>query len=167
MAGSIRYSKSAGLIKPAVRKAFARQFGVVPTIPKESDDQATYFDWLKTVRVNYKVGAGLANVPLFDFAFAVPNGSMLAGDSKQRAKYMAFLRRRGLKPGVSDIVIALPIGTYHGMYLELKRLKGGVVTKEQRDWQALMLRVGYLAVIARGFEAAKSATLNYLAAAKS
>ena len=36
---------------------------------------------------------------------AVPNGSVLAGDQKQRAIQMASLKRDGLTPGFPDLIV--------------------------------------------------------------
>jgi hypothetical protein len=135
------------------RAATARATGLVTAL-YESDIQANVFELMKTLR--------LANGrSLHEYAYAVPNGSMLAGTPAQRARYMAALQKQGLKPGVSDIVIALPLGTYHGAYIELKRDKNSKTTQAQKDWRALMHDVGYFSRIAVGQDAAFAAVQEY------
>ena len=74
-----------------------------------------------------------------------------------------FQRKRlGVKKGVSDLLLALPTKTYHGLWIELKRKEGGRVTEEQQDWVNKMNAVGYLAVVCRGYEAAVKVICDYL-----
>jgi len=108
----------------------------------------------------------------------VPNGTQLGGGRTRRAQYMASLKAQGLKPGVSDIVIAFPIwGEVHGQcfypgaYIELKRDVGAyngpaalrkAVRPEQRAWAELMKSVGYWVAIAYGREDFQSLVNSYL-----
>lgn len=105
---------------------------------------------------------GVPGRTLHDFAFAIPNGLMLAGSDVQRAKYMAALKRQGFKPGVSDICLALPLHGRPGAYIELKRDRSSRATAAQQDWVDLMKLVGYYAAIAVGFEEAQACIIGYL-----
>lgn len=124
---------------------------------RESDHQAGWFTWARTVRI-----AEFPGKTLYDFSFAVPNGALLAGNDAQRARYMNFLKKQGLKNGVSDVVIALPRGPYHGAYMEFKRDNASKVTDAQDDWIALMNIVGYHASIVRGYEQSVAFAQGYL-----
>lgn len=135
-----------------------RRLGAVSK-PKESDHQATYFEWLKTVFVFL----GKERRPLWDFAYAIPNGTMFAGDAKQRSMYMNSLKKQGFKVGVSDVNIDLPLGPYHGARFELKRDAKSPVSKEQTAWRDLMHAAGYYARIVRGYDDIVAETRNYLA----
>jgi len=99
---------------------------------------------------------------VYDFMFAVPNGMMLAGTAGRRARYMNAMKNRGLKPGVSDLVIAYPVAPYHGMMLELKLKENSKIIDTQTSWANLMNAVGYYATIAAGFNNAIWAIENYL-----
>ena len=134
-----------------------RRVGAVSK-PKESDHQAAYFAWLETVFVFL----GNKRCPLWDFAYAIPNGVMLAGDAKQRARYMGSLRRQGFKPGVSDVNIDYPVSPYHGARFELKRDAKSPVSQAQLEWCSLMARAGYYSKIVRGYDEAVAETRNYL-----
>lgn len=140
------------------RKA-ARALGLISGPPLEAEEQAEVFAYLKTLDCYTHAGRR----PAGDFAFAVPNGSVLAGDAGQRARQMRSMKAQGLKPAVSDIVIALPRQGFHGMFLEMKRVKYSRVDDAQIEWRDLMTAVGYFAVICRGFDEAKQAIDGYFA----
>jgi len=101
----------------------------------------------------------------------VPNGTQLAGTGKRRAIQMANLKAQGLRPGVSDIVIAYPSHEYHGAYIEMKRVREAyagpaavkaAIRPEQIDWLMRMCGVGYWVAIAYGFEEFKTYVQMYL-----
>lgn len=72
------------------------------------------------------------------------------------------LRLEGVCPGVPDLMIPTPSGKHHGLFVEMKRTKGGSVSKEQKDWIAYLQTQGYQAIVCRGFEEAKSGIECYL-----
>jgi hypothetical protein len=101
---------------------------------------------------------------LQDVSFHVPNGIQLAGGSpKRRAIYMAALKRRGLRPGVQDLIILCPHPHYgwNGMLLELKT-RDGSESAEQSQFRNLMVDMGYYAVVGRGYEQAVSRIQEYM-----
>lgn len=61
-------------------------------------------------------------------------------------------KRSGVRPGLCDLFIITP---HKAFFLELKREKGGVVSKEQTDWIGALNRVGIIAGVAKGFDEAK------------
>lgn len=97
-----------------------------------------------------------------DALFANMNGTMIAGNAAQRARYINAMKRRGMRPGVSDLTIAIPRGRYHGMYLELKRDSKSPVSTEQEKFLADMRRNGYHAEVAKGFNQAIEMIANYI-----
>lgn len=134
------------------RKAATHVTGVLA--PYESDIQATAFTFMQTLRLTN-------GNSLWDYAFATVNGAQLAGNGEQRARAMASLKKQGLKVGVSDIVIALPLDGFHGAFIEVKRDKKSKPTQEQKDWVALMQLTGYYAKITYGFDETRDAILDY------
>lgn len=68
----------------------------------------------------------------------------------------------GVKAGVSDYILPLPRGRYHGMFLELKRDRTGRLTPEQKIWLEKMRITGYHAVVAYGAEEAIQYFKEYL-----
>lgn len=89
---------------------------------------------------------------LHDFMYAVPNGVQLCGGIRSRARYMNALKKRGLKVGVSDLVIAYPVAPYHGMYLEVKTHARSKISDEQHAWRHLMDAIGYYSCIGIGYD---------------
>lgn len=72
------------------------------------------------------------------------------------------MKRMGVSPGFPDVEVPLPIGPFHGFYIEMKRQKGGKVSEEQREWINYLKDKGYYAEVARGFEEAKEMFNYYL-----
>ena len=58
----------------------------------------------------------------------IPNGGHRA------RKTARDLARSGVRAGVPDYCLPVARGGAHGLYLELKRLHGGRVSPEQREW---------------------------------
>jgi hypothetical protein len=132
-----------------------RSTGVV-TAPLESKAQEMVFTWARTQRIPGTIW------PLVDHLFAIPNGQMLAGNRVQRAKYMAALKRRGFKAGVSDLMLAWPVGGHNGAFFEMKRACGSVMSDEQSKFLCDMICAGYYAVRTNGFEETVQAIDDYL-----
>jgi VRR-NUC domain len=68
----------------------------------------------------------------------------------------------GAKKGIPDLFLPVPSGEFHGLYIELKRLKGGTISPEQKIWISLLLKQGYEVVVCKGAEAAKTEIEQYL-----
>lgn len=99
---------------------------------------------------------------LHDFMYAVPNGVQLCGGIRSRARYMNALKKRGLKVGVSDLVIAYPVAPYHGMYLEVKVHPRSKISDEQHAWRHLMDAIGYYSCIGIGYDDSIREIQSYL-----
>lgn len=52
------------------------------------------------------------------------------------------LKAEGVKPGVPDLCLPVPVGDYHGLYLELKR-KGGTPSPDQWRFMLDLFSLGY------------------------
>jgi hypothetical protein len=76
--------------------------------------------------------------------FHVPNGG-------KRSKAVAGkLKAQGVKRGVPDNFILRPTKGAPGVVVELKRLKGGVVSEEQEGWIALLQSFGWIVGVCKG-----------------
>jgi hypothetical protein len=71
-------------------------------------------------------------------------------------------RDAGAKKGLPDLFLPVPSGEWHGLYIEMKRTKGGVVSPEQKIWISLLKQQGYEAIVCKGAEEAKAAIEKYL-----
>ena len=110
-------------------------------VPTEDYEQTLLATWLAKQNIKF---------------YAIPNGG-------QRNLYEAVkLKRMGLQPGIPDLCVPIPSGSYHGLYIELKRTKGGKISDAQKDWIAILSELGYFVSVAYGFEQAKEVVLHYL-----
>lgn len=77
----------------------------------------------------------------------------------------AKLKAQGVKAGVSDLVLPMARGGYHGLYLELKATPphDAAVSASQMAWQVAMEQQGYMAVVARGMDQAMQILEGYMA----
>lgn len=111
-------------------------------VPSEDQEQAKLCKWLRLQRIRF---------------FAIPNGS------SRHLLEAIKLKRCGVQPGVPDICIPIPSGSYHGLFLELKRVKGSKVSDSQLYWMTFLREQGYYAEIAYGADQAISIVDEYLA----
>lgn len=117
------------------------------TIPTESAEQQLLFRWL-----NFQSG----KFPELNLAFHIPNGG-----SRNKLE-AANLKRQGVKSGVPDICLPVPRGRYHGLYIELKRQKGGTTNKNQENWLFKLSLQGYRVEVCKGWEAAAAVIEIYI-----
>lgn len=118
-------------------------------IATEADEQRALFRWKRLMQGHY---------PELQLMWHTPNGG------SRNPLEARNLRLEGVTPGVPDIFLAVPRGGYHGLFIELKRVKGGRVSDEQRGMLDALNRQGYLAVVCKGWEAARGVIMNYLKA---
>lgn len=96
--------------------------------------------------------------PALRWLFAIPNGG---GRSAAQA---AMLKAEGVKRGVSDLMLPVPRGGYHGLFIEMKKGIGvpSDVSKEQREFLAFVHENGYRAEVAFGWQRAVEILEHYL-----
>jgi len=117
------------------------------TYPTENQEQAALFEWAEAASGKY---------PELRLLHSIPNGGL------RDARTAVTLQRTGVKPGVPDICLPVPRGGYGALYIELKRVKGGVMSANQRIWLNLLNANGNRAVVCRGWLEARDTILNYL-----
>lgn len=117
------------------------------TIPSEEAEQQVLFRW---------AALNLGTMPELALMYHIPNGGLR---SKTEA---ARFKAAGVKPGVPDIFLPVARGGKHGLYIELKRLKGGVISDNQSGWIARLREQGYEAQVCCGWLAAKQVIESYL-----
>lgn len=67
-----------------------------------------------------------------------------------------------LKKGIPDIEFPLRRGGWNGLYIELKRVKGGKVSIDQREWAEFLKKQGHKHHFCYGFDDAWNRIYNYL-----
>ena len=120
--------------KTAIQKAIT---------PLEEDEQRDFAEWLDCQGVLW------AHIP---------------NERKASLAVLSSLARQGLKKGFPDNFIAVARGKWHGLFIELKRVKKclSVRSKEQRQWIKQLNAAGYKALFCYGAEEAKKAVREYL-----
>ncbi len=119
----------------------------VEQTPTESVEQQRLFQWAA-----YQSGA----YPELELMYHIPNGG-----SRNKAEAGRF-KAEGVKSGVPDICLPVARGGNHGMYIELKRVKGGRVSANQIAWIERLTKQGYCAAVCNGWETAAEAIMRYL-----
>lgn len=116
-------------------------------IPTESEEQQTLFSWVEVQKGRY---------PELGLLYHAPNGGR-----RSKAEAGRF-KAEGVKSGVPDLCLPVARGGFHGLYIELKRLKGGTVSSSQKAWIAALVEQGYHATVCRGWAEASEVLLWYL-----
>jgi hypothetical protein len=107
-------------------------------VQNEDYEQMMFVQWMKRNYPEHRI-------------FAIPNGGL-------RNKSVAMkIKICGGASGVPDLMIASL-----KLFIEMKRVKGGFVSAEQKDWINYLNSVGYRAEVCKGFEHAKSLILSIL-----
>jgi len=114
-------------------------------IPTEHQEQAALIMWFQDAYPDIKTRL-----------FAIPNGA-----HKSRAAASKF-SAEGLRAGVPDLMLPVPSSGYHGLFIEMKRAKGGRLSDTQKDWLEFLGAQGYMATACHGFEEAKEVISKYL-----
>lgn len=142
-------------------------------LPTEYQEQAAVVSWWRS----YAATKGIDERLLM----ASAGGAVLAGDAKNRAIQMARLKASGYRVGTPDLMLAVPkrskvlkltgdwggeyaVTLFDGLFIELKREKGGKTSPKQLEMAPLLRQAGYNCVIAQGFDEAKRAIVGYLEA---
>ena len=76
-------------------------------------------------------------------------GGMWTSDS-QRIK----MAKTGYVKGFPDLFVYEPRGEFHGLAIEMKRVKGSKIEPEQIEWQEQLRNRGYASYICKGNEEA-------------
>ena len=85
-----------------------------------------------------------------------PNGGHRSGSEAARFK------RLGVKAGVSDLFLPHPVPPYHGLWIEMKRRHGGVLSDKQAEFLRDMANEGYAKAVAKGADEAIEAIEKYV-----
>jgi len=104
-----------------------------------------------------------AAIPSLQLMFAIPNGGSRGEDARTRQIRGAMLKAEGVRSGVPDIFLPVPRKGHCGLFIELKRVKKGVKSTNQKDWISRLTEQGYLAVVCYGAEEAKKVIKDYYA----
>lgn len=109
----------------------------------------------EAVSLMKQVALNEARYPALRNLFAIPNG----GD--RHPVVAAKMKGEGVKSGVPDYFLAVPVPGHAGLFLELKSATG-YASREQKHWVERLRDSGYRCEVARGAEAAWRVIAEYL-----
>lgn len=114
----------------------------------EHDEQKALFDWAASM-----IAQG--RIPELENMFAIPNGG-------QRNKAVAVkLKQEGVKKGVLDIFLAMPIHENAGLFIEMK-FTDGRLSSEQKEWLVRFESAGFQVRTCWNWVAAAKEIILYL-----
>lgn len=116
---------------------------------EEHEEQRTLMQWWAL----YSKSKGLSECLLF----AIPNGGF------RHISVAMKLKQEGVRAGVPDLFLALPRGKYHGLFIEMKKAKGGRVSDSQNAVMTSLVRQGYACAVCHGWTAARLQIERYFA----
>ena len=88
--------------------------------------------------------------------FAIPNGGQRNIITAKRMK------DEGVRSGIPDLFLAVPRGNFHGLFIEMKKPQGGVVSDNQKACMEMLSKNDYCVTVCRGFVDAQEAIKGYL-----
>ena len=100
-------------------------------IPTEHEEQRELVKWFRQTFDGVRI-------------FAIPNGGARSITTAARLKV------EGVSAGVPDLYIPA-----WKLWVEMKRTKGGVIDKNQKDWHFYLTSIGDRVMVCRGAEEAK------------
>ena len=115
------------------------------TLPTEEQDQIALIQW-------------------FDLAYPSLAGRLASSSGGARMTMRTAKRQKaaGNRKGFPDLNLLTPRHGFSGLVIELKRVKGGRLEPEQADWLEWLNNQGFMAVVCKGFDAAKVTIEGYL-----
>ena len=114
---------------------------------QESSEQIALFQWSKLMQSQH---------PELALLHAIGNGN-----ARTSVIQGARMKREGVLAGVSDIMLPVSRGGYHGLYVELK-VKGGKTSDNQKWWIKETGKQGYYSTVCFGWVEAKGVIERYL-----
>lgn len=133
--------------RESARRQLAIQMPAPFHVRLEHDEAVDFFRWVTENEQRY---------PELEMVWHNPNG----GDRHKAVA--AKLKAEGVRKGVPDYTVAVPRNGYHGMFLELKRVKGGVVSDDQRKMMEALTAQGFWCIVGNGAEHAIDELCKYL-----
>jgi hypothetical protein len=117
-------------------------------VPTEAQECKWLFEWAQM--------QSSRGWKLSDILVHVPNGAYHGADRKAGAVVARKLREQGLHPGAFDYILPVPVlrsglRFCPGLWLEMKRTRGGTVSEDQKKFMSSMQQLGWQCEIAKGW----------------
>jgi hypothetical protein len=101
-------------------------------IPTEDAEQMLFVQWFRRAYPGVRI-------------FAIPNGGA------RHIAVAAKMKATGVSKGVPDLFVP-----EWKLWIEMKRIKGGTLSPEQKDWISYLESIGYACIVGKGCEDAKA-----------
>lgn len=106
-------------------------------IPTEHEEQREVVKWFRQTYKEVRI-------------FAIPNGE------KRTIGVAARLKVEGVSPGVPDLYAPA-----WRLWVEMKRIKGGTISLQQKDWHTYLQGIGDTVLVCKGAEEAKEQIIKF------
>lgn len=116
-------------------------------VPTESAEQQALMQW---------AARSAGRLPGVELLFHIPNGG-----SRGKAEAGRF-KAEGVKSGVPDLFLPVARGCCHGLFIEMKRRRGGRLSVAQKLWLEALEKQGYAVAVCRGWDEAAQEIAAYL-----
>jgi hypothetical protein len=119
----------------------------IAEVSSEHAQQTALFAWaaLPEIRAKY---------PGIDLMFAVPNGG------ERNLKVASNLKAEGVKAGVPDVLLPVPLNGQHGLFIEMK-WGTNKPSAEQSVWLSRLAGHNYRVAVCWSFDAARQTIIAY------
>ena len=114
--------------------------------PKEEEEQKAFIQYCMMQSNKYE---GL------DLIYAIPNGG------SRNTIEAHNLKLTGVRAGVPDLFLPVARKGKHGLYIEMKRQKGGRLSEYQKEWLEKLSAQGYETAVCHGLEEAIKTVEEY------
>ena len=140
-----------------VRKKPFRLTAPKPFIPREYDEQVAVFEYAQMAE---------RRDPRWGLLFATLNGVRLP------ISLAVKMKRAGMRADIPDIILPVRVpadpfcdgrSSWGGLWIEMKRVKGGVVSEGQKWYHEALRQQGYKVEVAKGAKNAIEIIEKYLA----
>jgi len=119
-----------------------------PKCPTEFEEQAAVVRWARYLAANGEDRLRLLHAD--STGVRVPIGCAVK------------MKKAGVVKGWPDLFLAVETADYNGLFIEMKRETGGVVSKEQKHLHLLLRQQHFAVVVCRGAYQGICAIRNYL-----
>ena len=116
-------------------------------VPSEANEQKWLMTWAEQMKGTY---------PELQTMFHIPNGG---SRNVVEAKHLV---EQGVKKGVPDLFLPVPRGGCHGLFIEMKRKRGGRLSEDQAVWLEILRGQRYQCNVCKGWEEAAEVIVDYL-----
>lgn len=115
---------------------------------EEHNEQVNLMKWWSLAHFKFKIPERCL--------FAIPNGGQRNVITAKR------LKDEGVRSGIPDLFLAVTTPSFSGLFIEMKKAKGGRVSKHQEEMLKELSERGYKTEVCHGWSEAVAAIQNYL-----